>query len=284
MVSLGPVNLPVSLIIAIVIYLAVWLYGRVILRADKDKLKIFSEILSSPILPFFLGWKLSPIITDFPDIIEDPLLLLYTTGGTLNMLAGILCGGIWMAFRWHRIRPGRQIGKTLIVSLTLAAVAGLVIGGAGIMRGNSTEAGILPEGMVLSTEDGSSWTRDSDRGSPVVLNFWASWCPPCRAEMPMLDRLAGDRRFEDVAFYAVNATRTEKSADDGINWIRAENYEIPLLFDLTGQASASLEINSLPTTLVLDRSGNIIAIKTGAVSRSWLVGALRSARKSGGSE
>lgn len=280
-VSLGPLNLPLVLIIGVLTYGLSYLAGVLPLRNDKEERRTFGDLLSAPILPFFLGWKLSLILTDAGDVLANPLLLLYGSGGIVNILIGVAAGGLFLAFRWNRSKPETSVNKALIRGLGTALVISLAIflvgGGAMAVTGNSSaERELLPP-VPLTAEDGSSWDTSMAAGNPVVLNFWASWCPPCRAEMPMLERLQSDPRFNSVTFFAVNAVRTEKNSDDGRNWLDANEIDLPLLFDTTGEAMNRYGISSLPTTIVLDSEGRIVEIKIGTVSRSWLISAVRKA-------
>ncbi len=228
----------------------------------SESTRFFSELLSAPLLPFILGWKLSLILTDFRDILADPRLILYATGGVTNILIGVLAGVSWLGYRWWKVRPGKSGSKTLAIALITAVSAFsvlFVVDAVGHKSGEGEE--FYPE-VILVEPDGKVWTSFDERGKLLVLNFWASWCPPCRAEMPMLDRLADDDQYADVAFYAVNATGTEKTATSGEEWLEQNGYSIPLLLDISGNASATFGINSLPTTVILDGNGKLVEIKT----------------------
>ncbi|MGI6608465.1 MAG: TlpA family protein disulfide reductase [Erysipelotrichaceae bacterium] len=107
-------------------------------------------------------------------------------------------------------------------------------------------------------------------GKPVVLNFWASWCPPCQMEMPEFQQMyleSGD----DIQFLMINITdgskETQKKATDFIN---ENEYTFPVLFDLKSNAAAVYGIQSLPTTLFIDAEGNFIAYATGAIDKDTL--------------
>lgn len=276
-VSLGPFNLPLILLIAVITAGLSYMAGALPLRKDKENRQIFGDLLFIPIAPFLLGWKLSLILTDARDVFINPLLLLYGSGSAVNILIGITAGGLFMAYRWTRRKPGKTVNKALIRGLGTALAISLITGGAMVVSGGgASERELLPP-VSLMAEDGSSWDVSMAAGNPVVLNFWASWCPPCRAEMPMLERLQSDSRFSNVTFFAVNAVRTEKKSEDGRKWLEENEIDLPLLYDTTGEAMNRYGISSLPTTIVVDTSGRIVSMKTGTVSRSWLISAIRKA-------
>jgi thiol-disulfide isomerase/thioredoxin len=109
-------------------------------------------------------------------------------------------------------------------------------------------------------------------GKPVVLDFWASWCGPCRRGLPALDRLA-TARADEAHFFAVNA---EDETDDVQARTRAElGLALPMLAD-GAPAAARLHVELLPTTIVFDKQGRIARTFTGATSEDALAALLDS--------
>ena len=276
--SIGPLTVPTSLIFAVAVFAAAYLAGSLFLRSGADDRKTFNTLVSSPLIPFLLVWKLSPLATDTADVFRHPGVLIYGSGSSVNIAFGLVAAAAWTGFRWRKAGPPGAVNAAMMRSLVAAAVLSAALFSAEKIA-EARQPHMRPPPVVLENPDGGTWTAEEAAGSPLVLNIWASWCPPCRAEMPMLASVAADPRYEDVVFYAVNAAVTEKSADAGPAWLQENGIEIPQLVDPNGEALAAYGIEGFPTTIVLDGSGYVAARKTGAVSRSWIVSAVRKARR-----
>ncbi|MEU1122837.1 TlpA disulfide reductase family protein [Streptomyces sp. NPDC005899] len=112
------------------------------------------------------------------------------------------------------------------------------------------------------------------RGKVVVINAWGSWCPPCRAEAPYLNKVAEEVKAKGVEFVGINARDGDRSLPRAFE----DNYGMsyPSLYDpagkllLSGFPKGTINAQSLPTTIVLDREGKIAARVLGAVDDSEL--------------
>ena len=108
------------------------------------------------------------------------------------------------------------------------------------------------------------------RGKPVVLNFWASWCPPCRQEMPEFDKIHKELGSE-VVFMMVDLTDgMRETVDVASQFIRDQGYGFPVYFDTQGQAGDAYGIRSIPATFFIDGSGKVISSQVGALSEATL--------------
>ncbi len=278
-VVLGPLRIPLSILLIAGSWFLAWLAGRIILSRKNEEPKQFSDILGSPVLPFLLGWKLSLVITDFNEVSANPLLILYSAGSSINFLIGGISGILWALRTWYRCRPKPATNRALLTALTVLVLTGTVT--AILNKSANNEKGLpLPaDAFILERSNGEIVTPETLRGQTAVLNFWASWCPPCRAEMPMLNNLASDEGLGTAGIYAVNVTTAEKHPDAGVQWMKENGFQITLLLDTAGTANNYFGISSLPTTVVLDSRGRVVDIFSGVVSRGRLLGALRRAEK-----
>ncbi len=113
-------------------------------------------------------------------------------------------------------------------------------------------------------------------GKIQVINFWATWCPPCRAEIPELQEFYQAHR-EDIAFHAVNLGETGKEVKE---FLTAEGYQLPVVLDSDEQAAAAYQVRAIPTTFIVDAKGEIRFHKLGGVTRAELEQAIQDLRKS----
>lgn len=103
---------------------------------------------------------------------------------------------------------------------------------------------------------------DSFRGKVVVMNFWATWCPPCIREMPSLNTLFLDLKSnKDIVFMAIDVDEDIKGAS---KFMAKNKFDLPL-YTLHGQLPTELETNSIPMTVILDKRGEVAVQHTGMV-------------------
>jgi thiol-disulfide isomerase/thioredoxin len=100
------------------------------------------------------------------------------------------------------------------------------------------------------------------RGKPVVVNLWASWCPPCRAEMPALQRIYEANRERGLEIIALNTT-FQDSAEGAAEFAREFGLTFPVAFDRDGMASRAYQLRALPTTFFIDGEGVIREVVLG---------------------
>jgi thiol-disulfide isomerase/thioredoxin len=152
--------------------------------------------------------------------------------------------------------------STLIGIVIVAGVAGLLFGegggGGGLAAGSEAPSFRLP---VLGSD--ARVSNEDLAGQPAVLDFWATWCGPCRATLPGLDALAG-KYAGRARFYAVNASN--EPAGRVAEFVNDQRLKLPVLLD--GQAAfARFGGRVLPTTVVLDGAGRVVATFTGGEVR-----------------
>jgi peroxiredoxin len=129
--------------------------------------------------------------------------------------------------------------------------------------------GNLAPDFTLTTIDGQTVTlRDftADGGQAVVLNFWATWCPPCRVEMPYFDRVS-DKYDGRAAVLGINQA---ESAETIIDYATRNGLSYPLLVDRDMKVNNLYGVLNLPTTIFIDKNGVVREVLVGTISQAVL--------------
>ncbi|MDR1496156.1 MAG: TlpA family protein disulfide reductase [Clostridiales Family XIII bacterium] len=107
-------------------------------------------------------------------------------------------------------------------------------------------------------------------GKPVVLNFWASWCPPCNSEMPEFDEAYAEIG-EDVSFMMVDLVDGQRETKEtGTQYIEEQGFSFPVYFDTEQEAAYAYGITSIPTTIFIDKEGYVVTSAQGAIDAETL--------------
>jgi len=133
---------------------------------------------------------------------------------------------------------------------------------------NESEDVGLSEGQtapdfLLTTLEGEEARLSDFRGQPVIINFWATWCPPCRAEMPDFQELY---ESEDVEILAVNLTESEQSEEGVQDFIDELGLTFPVPMDGDTIVSQMYEVQAYPTSYMVDSEGKIQFVARGAIN------------------
>jgi peroxiredoxin len=106
----------------------------------------------------------------------------------------------------------------------------------------------------LPSRSGDTVSLAQLKGKVVMLNFWASWCGPCRQEMPLLEQM--HKRYSSLGFtlVGVNVDANSKDAED---WLGKTPVSFPVVFDRESKVSKLYDVNAMPSTVFIDRKGNV---------------------------
>jgi len=110
------------------------------------------------------------------------------------------------------------------------------------------------------------------RGKVVVLNFWASWCDPCKAEAPVLKR--AQKRLEGSGTGTVLGVTRDDATPDSLKFVRDHAITYPSVRDVDTKLARRYASNKLPETFVIDARGQIVAVSRGQVDQRWMDEAL----------
>jgi peroxiredoxin len=127
-------------------------------------------------------------------------------------------------------------------------------------RPPSPQAGYAAPDLILETLDGGTVSLADLRGQVVLVNFWATWCPPCRAEMPAIQQVYERYREQGFTVLAVDMQETDAQV---AAFVDEMGLTFPILMDRDGSVSARYQVKALPSTFFIDREGIIQNVTLG---------------------
>lgn len=179
-----------------------------------------------------------------------------------------VCGSDRYGGACGRGRSGARLAALLAAAaLVLAACGGPQVPDLAVADAPSSPAPPWDAHLVEAgwPEMAAFIARENARGRPVVVNYFASWCAPCRAEAPLLRAVANENR--DVAFLGV-ATRDRR--EDSAAFLDEEQLTFPTLWDWPGDLADVVEARGMPTTAFFDHEGQLVATHTGLLTEAML--------------
>jgi cytochrome c biogenesis protein CcmG/thiol:disulfide interchange protein DsbE len=124
----------------------------------------------------------------------------------------------------------------------------------------SPQAGELAPDFYFETPEGEPSSLTTLKGSPVLLNFWATWCGPCRREMPYLQQIWDEWQEKGLVLLAINSS---ESSSDVESFMQSQGFSFPVLLDSQWEAGNQYGIRAIPTTFFIDREGIIQEVHVG---------------------
>jgi len=149
------------------------------------------------------------------------------------------------------------VAATLATAATSRQAAAAGDGGLARLR-ETPEGRPIPENLVFQDAEGRETRFDAFRGRGLVVNFWATWCPPCVAEMPALDRTHAALARDGIEVLAISSDRGGRAQVEPF-YARTGLRHLAMWFDPRGAVGRAFGIRGLPTTVVLDRRGLEVA-------------------------
>ncbi len=212
------------------------------------------------VVAFIVGARLGHVLAHAESFAAEPLRVFAVWQGGFLVWAGVLLAIAYTAF--HFRRHLRQLAWTLLPGAAAAFAAVFVV-----QLTAGTPATPLPKGTFLTLADESVSSSDL-AGYPLVVNLWASWCPPCRREMPMMAEVAAGS--ENANFVFVNQGEDPEAIQ---RYLETEGIELPtLLRDSLGEFSRHYAVPGLPATLFIASDGSLRSLHMGEISREDLLG------------
>tara|TARA_R100000687_G_scaffold38328_1_gene31274 strand:- start:139 stop:933 length:795 start_codon:yes stop_codon:yes gene_type:complete len=249
-IALGPLLFSAERFAAIVgivaFYIVMVAAGRVVKRPLGD-------LALTMILAGGVGARLVHVLFHIESFAPEPLRILYIWQGGFNIwgsILGLLGVALWKARR-----------LPVFAGTAAAGVVGFGLWGFILLLSQQTSSAPLPR-TALETLDGERINLAQFQGEPLVINLWATWCPPCVREMPMFAKAAQDN--PDIAFAFVNQGEGRSEIEQ---FLTAQNLDLEhVILDPYWSTSGHYESRGLPTTLFIDADGTISATYPGEVS------------------
>jgi len=121
-------------------------------------------------------------------------------------------------------------------------------------------AGAPAPDFVLAARDGGKVRLADLKGDVVMINFWASWCGPCRQEMPLLSQLHA--KYEPLGFTLLGVN-VEQDSQAALTWLKGTPVAFPILFDTANEVAGRFGVEGMPSTVFVDRAGNVRYVHRG---------------------
>jgi len=124
----------------------------------------------------------------------------------------------------------------------------------------------LAENFTLTDSNGNQVSLTDFRGKNVYINFWASWCGPCKSEMPDIQKISQEYK-DDLIVLAVNVGDSQNTVQD---FITQNNYDFTVLLDTNMDVARQYQITTIPVSIFINKDGVIISKRIGAISESQM--------------
>lgn len=264
-IKLGPFVVPLVRAFVALALVGFVLSAELLARRGPKEL---SNWAWNAVLVGLIGARLGYVLLHLEVYARDPLSVLYFWQGGFSPLFGLLTGALYTLYFF------RRSGMRLTFALPPAAVGGAVAAALFLLLSHRAyESERLP-GWTFPTPEGGVLSFAEFAGRPVVLNLWASWCPPCRREMPLLAEYAAKEK--KVAFIFANSG---ENAETVRAFLKREGLTLPnVVLDPEGRLVRRLRVVALPTTIFFNEEGVAIARHLGELSRAGLEDYLKKLR------
>jgi thiol-disulfide isomerase/thioredoxin len=255
-ISLGPLAFPTApLLLLLAATLSVWLANRLTPPGSRRGDGAGTELLHA-LLAGLVVSRLVHLGLHLEAYRSEPWAALDLRDGGWNAPAGLVAGLAWTAWRAIRHAPWRK-------ALAAGTATGLAVWSAGSLGLAALAPQQLPDLVLTDLASGQPVRlRELARDRPVLLNLWATWCAPCRKEMPVL--AAAQDQHPELLF--VFANQGEGAAIVN-RYLQAERLALgTVLLDSASQLGPALGSRGLPTTVVYDRQGRRVDLHMGALN------------------
>lgn len=256
-ISIGPISFSAPVFTGILIFAVTLLCGWI---ADRKFNTNIESILWKAGLVSLLAGRLGFVLLHFDAYSQNPVDILNVRDGGFSLPAAIIVAASILAVSmWRRPLSAKPMFLSLLAGLT---ALGMAYAGFTLSR---PELPVVPD-IMMTGLDGQPVSVSQFQGKPTVINLWATWCPPCRREMPALQE--GQHANPDINFVFANQRESRHIVD---SYLTEEGLSLEnVLLDQGGTLAHSIESRGLPTTLFLDQEGRLVDVRLGELSSATL--------------
>ena len=263
---LGPLMLPWGLLFLFVAIIITAMIGRKVgqqAQWSADIQQRFQDSIWSSVWIGLVGARLVFIGLNLESYLASPIDMLKIQDKGFNLIGGVLSGGIW--FWWKNLAIAKKTKAILFLIFAVFLGTGLII--QKIMHQDTQYPNLSFPSLSLSNKDQSQViSLQQFQGQPTVVNLWASWCPSCHREMPILQQ-AHDQH-PDIHFVMLNQG---ENIDTVRTYLTKNQFSFKhVLLDVKGEMPQALNSFGLPITLFFNANGQLIERHQGELSQAML--------------
>jgi len=191
----------------------------------------------------------------------------------------VLLGGAYFAYHTlsSSYKPPEKIQPSS--SETSLSAAGSQSSAASEQSSVASESKVTAPDFTVYDSKGKAVKLSDLKGKPVIVNFWASWCPPCKGEMPDFNKVYAEAGNE-VQFMMVDLVDDERETQEkGAQYVKSQGFSFPVYFDNKQDAANVYEISSIPSTVLIDKNGIIVNEYVGAIDIETLRKGIQTLKK-----
>jgi thiol-disulfide isomerase/thioredoxin len=258
-ISLGPLGFTLAQFLMVFALIVALLVGALLGRRYRV---VVSDALFTLVLVAFAAARVVFVLR-YNDSYDSVLSMIDIRDGGFDVTAGVVAALLWLCWRSWRTSALRRPLSAAVLSAVL--VWGVL---SGLILLVDSEARPVPDLDLASMEEGVTNLRglQADLERPMVVNLWATWCPPCRREMPVLAQAQAEQK--DINFVFVNVGEGPGTIRQFLN---AEDLTLDnILLDRNNRLGAMTGAHVLPTTLFYNAEGLLVDSHTGELSRATL--------------
>jgi thiol-disulfide isomerase/thioredoxin len=255
--QLGPFALPYTLLLVLAAFGAAMVAGKLF---GREHAREVDNLLWQAMLAGFVVARLAFVWQFRDSYLAAPLGMLDIRDGGWAPLPGFAAGALLALLRsWPRPLLRRPLWSALATGMVIWGVGTLVL------EARTADGPRLPP-LALASLEGAPVKLSDFQGKPTVVNLWATWCPPCVREMPVLHQAQVDH--PSVNFVFVNAGEPAQRVQ---SWLQGRRLPLRnVLLDQANQVSRHFQAPGFPTTLFFDARGVLVSVRVGELSAATL--------------